>query len=221
VQPDKQWHNNMSDADILFPDAVIMVFCKAPVAGQVKTRLMTEISADLAAKIHTELSLKTLDMVFQSRLCRIQLWCSPSPRHVFFSKARQTYSLSLWQQQGQDLGERMNHAFCTTLKTYTRALLIGCDCPTLTKQDLLAALTALNEKADCVLASAEDGGYVLIGLNQPAPELFTNIPWGSNKVLEKTRDKLLLLGLQYLETGQHWDVDTPMDLARYLAGNKP
>lgn len=199
----------------LYPDAVLMVFCKAPVAGQVKTRLMTEISAEQAVEVYIELCLKTIKLTSQNNLCPVQLWCSPTTRHLFFSAVAQTYNLALWQQQGENLGERMNHAFCTTLDTCSRALLIGCDCPSLTEQDLVQALSALDKDTNCVLAPAEDGGYILIGLTRPIPELFNNIPWGTDQVLNNTRTKLQQLNIPYQELNEQWDLDTPADLARY------
>jgi rSAM/selenodomain-associated transferase 1 len=126
--------------------------------------------------------------------------------------------LTLWQQQGNDLGERMNHALNTALKHYKRAILIGCDSPSLTTQDLADAISALNDKTTAVFAPAEDGGYVLIGLTRPQPELFTAMPWGSNQVMTETRTRCQQLGIIYHELAQQWDVDTPDDLTRYRIG---
>ncbi|MGZ8192527.1 MAG: TIGR04282 family arsenosugar biosynthesis glycosyltransferase, partial [Methylobacter sp.] len=95
--------------------------------------------------------------------------------------------------------------------------LIGCDCPSLTECDLEEALTALNREKCCVLAPAEDAGYVLIGLNRPHPELFVNMPWGTAQVLNKTRTHIKHLNLRYHELEEQWDLDTPKDLARYRA----
>lgn len=200
-----------------YPDAVLMIFCKAPVAGQVKTRLITELTAEQARQVHIELTLRTLQLTTLSKLCPVQLWCTPSTDHPFFAASAQTYPVMLQQQQGNDLGERMNNAFCLALNRYSRAVLIGCDCPSLTGQDLEDALTALNQKRSCVLGPAEDGGYVLIGLNHPHPELFLNMPWGTDRVLELTRARLKHSTLQYHELRQQWDIDTPGDLARYRA----
>jgi rSAM/selenodomain-associated transferase 1 len=111
----------------------------------------------------------------------------------------------------------MHHAFCSALATYSRALLMGCDCPSLTEQDLEQALTALNQENEVVLAPAEDGGYVLIGLNQPRPELFDNMPWGTAQVLDKTRKRIEHWKLRYHELSEQWDLDTPEDLVRYRA----
>jgi len=200
-----------------YPDAVLMVFCKAPVAGRVKTRLTTELTAEQAMQVHVELAQRTLRLATGSRLCPVQLWCAPTTDHAFFTASAQSYPVTLMQQQGVDLGERMHNAFCRALDNYSRALIIGCDCPSLTEQDLEAAITALNQDMHCVLAPAEDGGYVLIGLNQPQPELFDNMPWGTERVLEQTRARIKRHHLRHHELKQQWDVDTPADLARYRA----
>lgn len=199
----------------LYPDAVLLIFCKAPIAGQVKTRLIPTLTAEQAAQLHIELSLNTFKKTTQQPLCPVQLWCAPSIDHDFFINAAHNYGLTRQRQQGSDLGERMNHALCTALKSYKRAVLIGCDCPSLTSQDLVSAISVLNDKTTAVFAPAEDGGYVLIGLNRPQPELFTNIPWGSEQVMEETRARCQQLGIIYHELAQQWDVDTDEDLTRY------
>ncbi|MCF7964119.1 MAG: TIGR04282 family arsenosugar biosynthesis glycosyltransferase [Methylobacter tundripaludum] len=198
-----------------YPDAVLMIFCKAPVPGQVKTRLIPQLTAGQAAELHIELSTKTLQRAVQSNLCPVQLWCAPATEHPFFTESAANYPLVLRQQQGADLGERMHHAFCSALADYSHALLMGCDCPSLTGQDLEQALAALNQKNEVVLAPAEDGGYVLIGFNRPQPELFDNMPWGTSRVLDETRDRIARHRLRHHELREQWDLDTPKDLERY------
>jgi len=200
-----------------YPNAVLMIFCKAPIPGQVKTRLIPELTAKQAAELHIELSTKSLQRAIQNHLCPVQLWCSPTTDHVFFSESKAAYPLVLKQQLGTDLGERMHHAFCSALADYSHALLMGCDCPSLTEQDLEQALTALNKENDVVLAPAEDGGYVLIGLNRPHPELFDNMPWGTAQVLGETRNRIERYKLRHHELSEQWDLDTPEDLERYRA----
>lgn len=196
------------------PDSVLMIFCKAPVSGQVKTRLMPEISADQAVEIHIELSIRTLELAALSKLCPVQLWCEPSASHSFFEAAAVAYPLSLKQQQGRDLGERMQSAFSSALADYSNALLVGCDCPSLTETDLANALIALKD-SDVVLSPAEDGGYVLIGLSRPQPELFADMPWGTAEVLNQTRTRIGQTHLRYRELKEQWDLDTFDDFLRY------
>lgn len=200
-----------------YPDTVLMIFCKAPVPGQVKTRLSPPLTAAQAAGIHIELSETTLKRATQDRLCPVQLWCAPSIDDDFFSASAAAYGLALRQQQGSDLGERMHRAFESALATYSHALLMGCDCPSLTGADLKQAVTALRQDHDQVLAPAEDGGYVMIGLNRPCPELFTDMHWGTSQVLEQTRARIKQLHFRHHELEEQWDVDTVEDLARYRA----
>jgi len=200
-----------------YPNAVLMIFCKAPIPGQVKTRLIPKLTAEQAAELHIELSIKTLQRATQNNLCPVQLWCSPTTVHAFFTASTATYPITLQQQQGIDLGERMHHAFCSALADYSHALLMGCDCPSLTEQDLEQALTALNQENEVVLAPAEDGGYVLVGFNRPHPELFDDMPWGTARVLNQTRNRIEHYKLSHHELIEQWDLDTPEDLERYRA----
>lgn len=200
-----------------YPDAVLLVFCKAPLAGQVKTRLSSVLTAQQCADLHIELSLRTLTLAVSSQLCPVQLCCSPSIEQDFFSSAATTYGLNLVQQQGKDLGERMHDAFCSALAHYRHAVLIGCDCPSLTEADLATAFDGLAQGIDVVLAPAEDGGYVLIGLGQAHPELFHGVAWGTSVVLNQTRERIRQHHLQSIELREQWDVDTPADLLRYYS----
>jgi rSAM/selenodomain-associated transferase 1 len=200
-----------------YKDCVILIFCKAPVPGQVKTRLSPYLTSVQAAQIHIELSLKTIRLATKSPLCAVQLYCAPTIEHPFFVATASDYPLLLCQQQGHNLGERMHHAFVAALSTYRHALLMGCDCPSLTATDLQVACTALREGHDVVLAPAEDGGYVLIGLNQAQPALFKDIDWGTASVFAQTQQRIRQQHLNCHLLPEQWDVDLPEDLQRYRA----
>ena len=199
----------------VYPDAVIMVFCKAPIPGQVKTRLIPYLSASEAAQLHCELAELTLATATQSGLCDVELWCSPYIEHPYFAQLARHYPIKLKMQDGADLGERMLNAFDDALKKYKNVVLIGCDCPSLTADDLAQALTALADNKACALGPAEDGGYYLLGLKRLIPELFEDIPWGTSDVLNLTRAKLRSMSIFGFETATRWDLDTVEDLMRY------
>ena len=199
----------------IFPDARILVFCKAPVPGQVKTRMISTLTPVEAADLHIDLTQKTLELVCRTALCPIELWCSPSIDHPFFDRCAENFEITLRAQQGNNLGERMHHAFCSALSSAEHALLIGCDCASFMQHDIFNALSALRDNHDVVLAPAQDGGYVLIGLNQPQPEIFDGINWGTNNVLETTRNRISELRLDCFELPEQWDVDIPEDLEKY------
>jgi len=198
-----------------YADAVIIVFCKSPIAGQVKTRLMPQLSADQATQVHRELTLRVLSTLSVAKLCPIQLWCSPDTSDPFFTECAEQYALSLHRQQGNDLGERMHNAISQSLAKSDRVLLIGCDCPSLTIDDFAFSLNQLQNDHDVVFSPAEDGGYVMVGMKKPQDLLFTNMTWGHENVLSTSYERVHKAGLNLIETRRHWDVDTFKDLQRY------
>jgi rSAM/selenodomain-associated transferase 1 len=199
-----------------YPNAVIQVFCKAPVPGQVKTRLIPNLSAEQAAQLHQQLSRRTLELVTTSALCPIQLWCSPTISHPFFKEMATRFSLPLLPQSSGDLGKRMHNAISYGSHTYHHVIVIGCDCPSLTPDDLNDAIQALASTKEIVLAPAEDGGYCLIGMNTAQIKLFTDINWGTSEVLKKTRTKIQALGLTSHELKTQWDIDNYIDYKRFV-----
>ena len=199
-----------------FPDSALIIFCKAPIAGQVKTRLQPAMTAEQAVAAHKQLTLMTLDRAFKHTLCPVILYCAPDYEHDFFQQCAVDYPVLLAKQQGEDLGARIHQAFVETFSSYRHALLMGCDCPSLTAEDLHQALSALHEGRDAVLAPAEDGGYVLVGLNKPQAFLFNQMPWGSNQVMSETRRRANAAKLNWHGLTQQWDVDTIADWERYL-----
>lgn len=203
-----------------FPDTVIQIFCKAPLAGQVKTRLMTELTAQQAMQVHIELTERILKLLHEAALCPIQLWCSPAPEFDFFQQQAKKYPLTLHQQTAGGLGERMFSALNAGLQDFHHAILIGCDCPSLTAADFSQAIIALQQNADVVLAPTEDGGYCLIGVKQPQAQILTDeqMPWGSSQVLAITRERIRQQKLKLHELALQWDVDRPEDWRRYQKG---
>jgi glycosyltransferase A (GT-A) superfamily protein (DUF2064 family) len=55
---------------------------------------------------------------------------------------------------------------------------------------------------------------VLIGLRAPQPSLFSAMPWGTDKVMAKTRLRLAHAGLSAHELPPLWDIDREADLER-------
>jgi len=203
-----------------YPDTTIIVFCKAPIAGQVKTRLMPHLSAEQAVDVHKTLTHGVLSLLSKSQLFPIQLWCSPDTQHSFFTQCAQRYDVSLQGQQGRDLGERMHHAINTALESSSKVLLIGTDCPSLTIDDFEFASNALIQNNDIVFSPAEDGGYVMVGMIKPQPLVFCNMTWGHENVFNDSQSRATKAGLNLIQTRQHWDVDTFNDWQRFIKTHK-
>lgn len=197
-----------------FKNGRLIIFAKAPVPGKVKTRLIPALSPEQAAELQQQFILNTLKKATQADLAPVELWCAPDIHHSVFKDCAIQFPISLQTQSGKDVGKRMENAFLGTLEHADWAIIIGTDCPELTTEDLERAMQELENGNKAVIQPAHDGGYVLIGLKQSTPELFTGINWGTSQVFKQTRKQLDKLGWSWKELDIKWDVDRPDDLQR-------
>ena len=207
---------------MLAPDARLLIFTKAPVEGKVKTRLIPSIGIANATQLHRLLTTHVVKIATASQLCPVELWCSPDTSHTFFQQLTQQYPVTLFTQQGKDLGEKMFHAVSKAMQSATRVIIIGSDCLQFTTQHLQQALQSVaGSTKRVVLTPAQDGGYVLIGMNHIDCRLFEHIAWGSADVLTQTRRVLQQLGRDWQELSCLKDIDVESDLkdiADYASG---
>ena len=190
----------------------LIILSKAPVAGQVKTRLQADIGPEACATLQERMIKKTLSTALASSASRVLLYTWPDTHHPLFQTLGKQYDISMCLQSGDTLGDRMSHAFAKALENPGPVLLIGTDCPALTPTILDQCFAALEQGTDCVLVPAIDGGYVLIGMNRHHAEIFEDIAWGTERVLEQTLERLKLAGLSYKCLPALNDIDTLSDL---------
>lgn len=187
--------------------------------GDVKTRLIPKVGAGSAANIHARLATETLGDCIQvaehNDAVQLELWCSPDPQHGFFQSFLGVAGMQLFTQQGEHLGERMASALCAeSLPT----VLIGTDCPPIDAAYINAAIAELADSS-IVIGPAEDGGYGLIAMQEPAVHVFRDVPWSTDKVMEKTLQRCEELELTPKLMPTIWDVDEPEDLDRWLTSS--
>lgn len=189
----------------------LIVFTRYPIPGTTKTRLIPALGAEGAADLQRQLTEQTLEQVTSlaiavdvsvyfsgGNMAQMQAWLSTQWRYQI--------------QRGENLGDRLINAFQNSHKQgYQHTVIIGIDCPGLTHKILQEAFTALHHH-DLVLGQAYDGGYYLIGLQQPRPELFTAITWGTASVLPETLQRAANLGLSTQLLPLLHDIDYPEDL---------
>lgn len=186
----------------------IGVFAKPPLAGQVKTRLIPDIGADKAAAVYRYCLEHTLAVVAGCGL-DYQVYLSETCDDELLQDEQ--YAL----QHGADLGARMYHALRDLLAgSADGALLIGSDCLDLNADLLLRAARELASH-ELVILPAIDGGYALIGCRMIDPDLFRQVEWSSDGVLEQTLANAQTLGyrVSLLETVR--DIDRLQDLEHY------
>lgn len=187
----------------------IAVFAKAPVPGEVKTRLVPLLGAERAARLHAGLVERALATAAACHPSMLQLWCAPDAADPFFTRCAERFGCELRVQSGADLGERMADAFARSAPL----VLIGSDCPALTSTHLDEAWRGVRTH-DVVIAPAQDGGYVLVALAKPQPALFETMTWSGRDVMAETRRRIAKAGIKCLELETLWDVDRPEDYRR-------
>jgi hypothetical protein len=188
----------------------VLVFVRAPEAGRVKTRLAAEIGGEAALRVYVRLAEHALE---QARAAgaevrvhytpadageRVQAWLGPGAAY-------------LPQAEG-DLGERMRDAFDAAFAAgFRRVVIIGSDLPDLSAE-LLRRAFALLDAGEAVLGPARDGGYWLLGLRRPVPEVFRGIAWSTAEVFAETVARLRAEGIEPALLEVLSDVDEAADL---------
>ena len=193
---------------MLYPDACIVLFARAPVSGQVKTRLIPALGAGGACALHEQLLGKVLMILNQKVLCARELWVDQLPEHPAFA----SFAGPVHLQQGADLGARLSHALQQVHLRHRHVVFIRTDCPGLDIPYLEQALKALQSGRELVLGPATDGGYVLIGCADFYPALFNGIAWGTSEVLLQTIQQAEYMKLDYTLLPALSDIDRPEDL---------
>lgn len=219
----------------LYENALLIQFAKAPVAGEVKTRLISELGKQGACRVHKLLTEKVMRNLVSGGLAKSYLY-SNNPESVELQSIVNTVcqqfktQMPIKKQVGANLGQRMAQAFSNHLlfnQNINEAesqeadrkpivVLVGSDCPALDADYLQQAIIALDDKseltADVVIGPADDGGYVLIAMNKAYLSLFDDIEWGSDKVLAQTVDAVKKLDLRLTLLDSLPDIDRPEDL---------
>lgn len=192
---------------------ILQIFAKAPVLGQVKTRLAADIGEQQACDVYQSLLVNTL----KNTVCddwRTELWCAPDSSNPFLQALGKEYSIQLKVQWQGDIGERMLFALQGGLNRAEKVVLIGTDCPVITNDYITAAFDAL-DSCDVVFGPVEDGGYILVGCKKKDGQIFTNVEWSRAETLKQNVESVERCGLSYQLLTALWDVDIAEDLRRW------
>ena len=189
---------------------------KAPLAGEVKTRLVPPLTAPEAAALNVCF---LRDMA--ENIARISETESTSSL-VVYTGSESAFAgvlpegFELLAQRGAHLGERLCNATQDLLQQgFGAVCLINSDSPTLPKSILIRAVESLAIEGDrVVLGAAEDGGYYLIGLKHAHRNLFNEIAWSTSDVLARTTQRAAEIDLPVELLPPWYDVDDAETLDR-------
>lgn len=200
------------------PTLSLILFTRLPQPGRSKTRLIPALGADSAADLQRRMT----------RLAVARAWsfCAAAPgrRLVIAHDGGSENEIREWLgplnflPQGEgDLGEKLHRCVAEEFSRGARAVfVIGADCPRLDHGILESAACAL-EKSEITFGPASDGGYYLVGLRKPMPEILSDIPWGTGGVLAASIQRARQAGHEPTLLAQLHDVDEPPDLPDALA----
>jgi rSAM/selenodomain-associated transferase 2/rSAM/selenodomain-associated transferase 1 len=198
----------------------ICILARYPRLGEVKTRLVGDMSEADVLALHGDLvrhTALTARALVATREARAQLRTDAA----FPRAAREWLGMRdlTYRYQGEgDLGNRIELAFAEQFGLGAeRVVVIGADCPRLSATHLRDALARLDH-ADVVLGPAIDGGYYLVALRRESatrstPALFHDIEWSTDNVLAHTLDRAAEAGLSCELLEPLPDVDRPEDVA--------
>ena len=191
----------------------ILFFAKAPVKGQVKTRLNSAVGEQRALTLYKEALEFTLRELV---LSEVPITFFVDVQDSWLMSIAETVAADFRLQDEGDLGLRMERAAQWALANGDLPILIGADCVSIRSGDIKQAVRALDDH-DVVLKPAEDGGYMLLAVTNNFPELFQGHQWGHDSVLATTVSALELntRSIELLPMG--WDFDRLEDIARFEA----
>jgi rSAM/selenodomain-associated transferase 1 len=196
-------------------DRQLGMFAKHWTPGAVKTRLATQLSDAMAARLY-RCFVTTLARRLAAISARRTVVYWPPWRAAEFQRAIG----HAWQFQPQvegDLGQRMQHYFEQHVgsgeDSARRVVLLGSDSPTIPLALVEQAFTCLKQ-FPVVLGPTHDGGYYLVGMTGSVPDIFAGIAWSTRHVWDQTTARLMAAGVSYGTLPVWYDVDTIDDLRR-------
>lgn len=197
-------------------DGALIVFAREPLVGEVKSRLAAEIGDAEATQVYATLLSRALRLAEASQFATLYLFAAKSSQVEYF---RARLDTRLWHIRAQcdgNIGMRMRRAIEAIFPDHAFVALIGSDIADGTLEDLDSACRRLvSSHSRTVVGPSVDGGYWLIGMNDPAPSVFEDIPWSTKEVLSTTLAQMAALDRDVHCLAPRHDVDEYDDL-RFL-----
>ncbi len=192
----------------------LVMMARAPSDTRGKSRLVRDVPGD-PLQLRRALLLDTFEAV--AHIDGIDRFLAFEPVDTFPEfQSLIGGAAELVPQRGDTLGDRMHNVFAHLFaRGYSGVVMIGSDVPTLPPAYVEQAFDSLRDRrTGVVIGPASDGGYYLIGLSGPSPELFASVPWSTPEVLSVTLRTAETLRLSVALTPEWYDVDDLADLRR-------
>lgn len=198
---------------------VLGMFARHPTPGKTKTRLAATIGDHAAVELYAAF---VEDLLLRCGDLADGFVAAVTPEDAntrdWFSE-RLPNNAQLWFQPDSGLGGRIEWFFREAIQQPGyKAVLIGSDSPDMPDAIIESAFQEL-DGCDVVIAPANDGGFVLIGLKDPAAaaELFTDVVWSAPTTLLDTLRAARRHQLSVNLLQPWYDIDTVENLGTLMA----
>jgi len=197
---------------------VLVIFAKAPIEGQVKTRLCPPLTLQQATELATCFLVDTVERACSLPDIGVSIAFTPADSEHLF-RTLLPFTVKYVPQRGNSLGERELNVFLDLQQHGVgNVVLIGSDIPTLPLTHLQAAFMSLEDPhCEAVFGPTDDGGYCLVGMREPQRPLFENIAWSTATVLSDTLTQAKRHQLTVKLLPPWYDVDNESDVYRLAA----
>ncbi len=185
----------------------LVVFTRAPIPGQCKTRLIPVVGTEQAAQLSHAFLCDTLE---RSRVLDAQhfLYVAGDLDHASIVETATNFGAELRTQAQGDLGDKLVRASADMhLEKGDRLLIVGSDAPSIPEEYFLQAVAALNH-SELVLGPSVDGGYYLIATSCTFPEsFFRGVRWSTQYTLQDTQACASRYGWRVTSLPPWYDID--------------
>ena len=194
---------------------VLVIFAKAPIEGQVKTRLCPPLTPAQAAELARCFLIDTVERACTFPEVQVYIAFTPADSENVF-RALLSFPVRYLPQRGDSLGKRELNIFLDLKqKGASRIVLVGSDIPTLPLAHIQEAFTLLEDsQCDAVFNPTDDGGYCLIGMRESHSVLFESIAWSTSTVMAETLSRARKHSLTVELAPTWYDVDDHAGLSR-------
>jgi glycosyltransferase A (GT-A) superfamily protein (DUF2064 family) len=196
------------------PRAALLVLAKAPVPGEVKTRLCPPATPDQAARIAAAALLDTLDAVLAvpHAIPVVALTGDLAKAVDAAELAARLRCTTVLPQRGTTLGQRIAAAYADAAAVAgdLPVLQVGMDVPQVDAGLLGRCLDLLDgDGVDAVFGLAADGGWWTLGVRRPAvADLIADVPTSRPDTGARTLAVLRAAGCRVVQLLELSDVDT-------------
>lgn len=190
---------------------------KAPVAGRAKTRLACQVGNVAAAELAAAALLDTLLACEEAFSADVRVIAISGDLSRAANLAALRSRLRGWRvigQRGMGFGHRLCAAHHDASRLLCRPIVqIGMDTPQIESADLASVVAQLDEgRTDAVLGPADDGGWWVLGLREPArAKLLVDVPMSTEWTAQHTQRLLERDGAIVKGAARLRDVDTAAD----------